>query len=266
MYNASTMVEQTKPSKFYYEKCKRGMYGSPVYCTHDFDYKQLKKALTEYYKPQNPVEEVLVDRIAVLDWRLKRNVLAERKSMEIRPGHETYLPPPEAIDRILKYDRTADRELHRAITALEQLRDKKEKNEAPNAKKSAGSRSDGAEPTPGSAPEKGSCDPEKGPGVLKKGPYDPAIIPVSESTLEAVFSSSIRIKILRLFFGGEQDRFYLREISAKIGGWHGPVQREIAKLTDAGLLVRELSGRQTYYRINSQCPIIPGLRMIFLGS
>jgi hypothetical protein len=41
------------------------------------------------------------------------------------------------------------------------------------------------------------------------------------------------------------------------------VQREVAKLTDAGVMVREVSGRQAYYRINDNCPFISGLKSIF---
>lgn len=235
---------------------KTAMYGSDKLCTMDLDYKLLKQALIDFYKPQNPVEEVLVERIAVLDWRLKRNVLAERKVVNIRPGRESFLPPADVLEQILKYDRTADKELHRAISALEQIREKKEKKEAPKGPVHA---QKGAEADHEN--ESGVLKSES--GVLKNESRDSPEIPVSESALETVFSSSARVKILRLFLNENQSRFYLREISAKAGVWLGTVQREVTKLTDAGVLVKEVSGQQTYYRVNDRCPITAGLRHLF---
>jgi DNA-binding transcriptional ArsR family regulator len=160
------------------------------------------------------------------------------------------------MEQILKYDRAADRELHRAISALEQIREKKEKKEAPKQPIHA---------------QKGlEADHENESRILKsESPVpknesrDSEAVAISESALEALFASSARVKILRLFLQDNQQRFYLREISAKTGLWLGTVQREVTKLTDAGVLVKEVSGQQTYYRINDRCPITAGLRTIF---
>lgn len=88
----------------------------------DAGYKDLLDELIDHYQPQNPVEELLVRRIALLDWRLHRISVAERRSMQSAPGVSHSLPPAGAMERILKYERTMDRELHRAIQQLEKMR------------------------------------------------------------------------------------------------------------------------------------------------
>jgi predicted nucleotidyltransferase len=84
--------------------------------------------------------------------------------------------------------------------------------------------------------------------------------------LEALFSSSARIRLLRILLLEPGGRFYLRELAKKAGVQVRSVQVELRKLTAAGILVNEVSGRQTYYRINEDCPIVPDLRAIFVKT
>jgi predicted nucleotidyltransferase len=46
----------------------------------------------------------------------------------------------------------------------------------------------------------------------------------------------------------------------KIG--RGTVQRELKNLTDAGIITREVQGRQVYYRANEKCPLFNELKSI----
>jgi predicted nucleotidyltransferase len=46
----------------------------------------------------------------------------------------------------------------------------------------------------------------------------------------------------------------------KIG--RGTVQRELKNLTDTGIIIREVQGRQVYYRANARCPIFDELKSI----
>lgn len=84
--------------------------------------------------------------------------------------------------------------------------------------------------------------------------------------LEAIIQSKARIGILRELLVGSQGRFYLRELAAKTGLPQGSVQRELANLLRAGVLLREVEGRQTYYRVNQECPIIPELRSMMVKT
>lgn len=55
---------------------------------------------------------------------------------------------------------------------------------------------------------------------------------------------------------------YFREIARLVRGSPGTVQRELAALTQAGVLRSELVGRQRYYSADGECPIFPELRAI----
>lgn len=84
--------------------------------------------------------------------------------------------------------------------------------------------------------------------------------------LERLFSSKTRVKLLTIFLLEENGRFYLRELVKKTGAQLRSVQVELANLTEAGILVKEISGRQTYYRIDKRCPIISELRSILIKT
>lgn len=84
--------------------------------------------------------------------------------------------------------------------------------------------------------------------------------------LDALFTSTARINLLKILLLDVNGRFYLRELAKKAGLQLLSVQRELANLTEAGILVKETSGRQTYYRINKNCPIISELRSIFVKT
>ncbi len=59
---------------------------------------------------------------------------------------------------------------------------------------------------------------------------------------------------------------YLREIAARAGVSLSSVQHEVARLTDAGILLRTRRGRQTFYRANTRSPLFPDLRAILLKT
>jgi len=84
--------------------------------------------------------------------------------------------------------------------------------------------------------------------------------------IEAIIQSKARIELLKLLLLDSDPRFYLRELVARSGLPQGSVQRELANLLEAGIVVREASGRQTYYTINERCPIVPDLRSLFVKT
>jgi predicted nucleotidyltransferase len=82
-----------------------------------------------------------------------------------------------------------------------------------------------------------------------------------ESLSFALFPKS-RGKILGLIFGSSDRAFYLREVVERTGLAIGQVQRELARLSDAGLVRRFRQGRHVYFQANDRCPIYHELRGI----
>lgn len=68
--------------------------------------------------------------------------------------------------------------------------------------------------------------------------------------------------MLGLLFGRPNDSFYLREIVRLTGAGTGAVQRELSQLPAAGLIRRELRGRQVYFTANPEAPVYPELRSL----
>ncbi len=85
---------------------------------------------------------------------------------------------------------------------------------------------------------------------------------MNENSLCSGLFGKTRQAVLALLYGRADSSFYTKQIldAVKIG--RGSVQRELKNLTDAGIITREVQGRQVYYRANSRCPIFDELRII----
>ena len=68
--------------------------------------------------------------------------------------------------------------------------------------------------------------------------------------------------VLALLYGHDDSSFYTKQVldAVKIG--RGTVQRELKNLTETGIIIRELQGRQVYYKANVKCPIFNELKSI----
>jgi predicted nucleotidyltransferase len=75
-----------------------------------------------------------------------------------------------------------------------------------------------------------------------------------------------RRAVLALLFGHTDRSFYTKQILDAVGIGRGTVQRELKSLTEKGLIVREVKGRQVYYQANPECPIFDELRRIVRKS
>jgi predicted nucleotidyltransferase len=71
-----------------------------------------------------------------------------------------------------------------------------------------------------------------------------------------------RQAVLALLYGRADSSFYTRQILDAVRIGRGTVQRELKNLTDTGIIVREVQGRQVYYRANDKCPIFNELKGI----
>lgn len=78
---------------------------------------------------------------------------------------------------------------------------------------------------------------------------------------DALFTSTQQ-KVLALLFGQPERSFYTAELIALAEAGSGAVQRELARLTEAGLITVSRIGNQKHYRANQQSPIFEELRQI----
>jgi len=81
----------------------------------------------------------------------------------------------------------------------------------------------------------------------------------------ALFGKARRT-ILALLFTHDQESFYLRQIIRAVGQSPGAVQRELALLTSAGLLVRTANGHQVYYRANRESPVFAEMKSLMVKT
>jgi predicted nucleotidyltransferase len=65
-----------------------------------------------------------------------------------------------------------------------------------------------------------------------------------------------------MLYGRTNESFYLRQLARAVGSGHGAVQRELAQLTEMGLVVRTTQGNQVLYRANARSPVFADLKRL----
>jgi|SRR5579872_521931 len=86
-----------------------------------------------------------------------------------------------------------------------------------------------------------------------------------QSLAGALFTSTQQ-RMLALFFGQPDRTFFTREIFDLARSGRGAVQRELARLADAGLLVVTKVGNQKHFQANRAAPIFDELHGIVLKT
>jgi DNA-binding transcriptional ArsR family regulator len=81
--------------------------------------------------------------------------------------------------------------------------------------------------------------------------------------LEVLFSSTARVQVLRLFLLHPSSRFYQREIERETGQPIRAVQREVERMGEAELLLREPEGNRVFYRLNPDFSLLDELTALF---
>lgn len=78
--------------------------------------------------------------------------------------------------------------------------------------------------------------------------------------LNDLLVSTVRVKILRLFFtAGAAEFYHVREITRRVGTEINAVRRELTRLTRAGILKKEPRGNRLYYRLRQANPYFSNL-------
>jgi predicted nucleotidyltransferase len=97
--------------------------------------------------------------------------------------------------------------------------------------------------------------------TLPEVPIMGILVPVMSIQIHALFPGTRAALLVRSFREPDR-RFNLIELIRIVGRGRGAVQRELANLTDGGVLIREVSHGRVYYQANRSCPIFPELRSL----
>src|SRR5690348_13108144 len=81
------------------------------------------------------------------------------------------------------------------------------------------------------------------------------------STLDALFTAP-RQGILAATLMEPGRWWYLSDLARHLRVHHATLQRELARLAKAGILMGRRDGNRTYYRANVDCPVFPELRSL----
>lgn len=82
---------------------------------------------------------------------------------------------------------------------------------------------------------------------------------------DALFTN-VQQRVLGLLFGNADRSFYAKELIHLAGSGSGAVQRELVKLTSAGLVTLRRVGNQTHYQANPASPVYEELRTLILKT
>jgi hypothetical protein len=87
----------------------------------------------------------------------------------------------------------------------------------------------------------------------------------STSIADALFTKGQQ-RVLAVIFGNAGRSFYASEIIALANSGSGAVQRELARLEDAGLVTVRRVGNQKHYQANPEAPVFEELRSVVLKT
>lgn len=88
----------------------------------------------------------------------------------------------------------------------------------------------------------------------------------SSAGLASALFSRVQLRVLGLFLGAPSRTYQVREVIKLVGSGRGAVQRELKKLTAAGILIASTTGARKTYQANLQSPIHDELSSIILKT
>jgi predicted nucleotidyltransferase len=103
--------------------------------------------------------------------------------------------------------------------------------------------------------------------LRRRGPKRKAAVhqPSTGGLANALFTSTQQ-RLFTLLFGQPDRTFFLAELIGLARSGRGSVQREMARLVDADLVIVTAVGNQKHFRANSAAPIFTDLRAIVLKT
>jgi len=88
----------------------------------------------------------------------------------------------------------------------------------------------------------------------------------ASSKLSAALFGQARRAILALLYGHPDQSYYLRQLVRSAGLGLGAAQREVKRLSDAGIIRRTVSGHQVFFQANPDCPIFIELKSLMIKT
>jgi predicted nucleotidyltransferase len=90
--------------------------------------------------------------------------------------------------------------------------------------------------------------------------------PTESSALADALFPKVRQRVLAVLFGAPDRSFYANEVIALAQSGTGAVQRELAGLSEAGLLTVRKQGNQKHYQADASAPVFAELRGLVLKT
>lgn len=92
------------------------------------------------------------------------------------------------------------------------------------------------------------------------------MIQTASHSLSNVLFPKTQQRVLAVLFANPERSFYTNEILRLVGSGTGAVQRELKRMTEAGLLNITRIGNQTHYQANRDAPVFEELRGIVIKT
>jgi hypothetical protein len=129
--------------------------------------------------------------------------------------------------------------------------------------------------------------------MASRDPGDRPYAPSSETMLEQLFGSKTRVRLLRLFLTQQEEAFFVRELTRKVGAQINAIRNELENLVAMDLIeideafinpqedavapatrakerknkdAARATSQRKYYRLNKASVLYPELRALFLKS
>lgn len=83
------------------------------------------------------------------------------------------------------------------------------------------------------------------------------------TTIDALFGSKTRVKLLHLFLNNPGKSFYVREITRLIDEQINSVRRELSNMLNVNVITSDTADHKLYYEVNPQYEYYQPFRMIF---
>jgi DNA-binding transcriptional ArsR family regulator len=88
---------------------------------------------------------------------------------------------------------------------------------------------------------------------------------IMRKLIHALFSKG-RADLLSALVLHPDREWFLSDLANHLGVSPSSLQRELARLTEAEMLIRRTEGKRVYYKLESACPILPELQGLFLKT
>jgi predicted nucleotidyltransferase len=88
----------------------------------------------------------------------------------------------------------------------------------------------------------------------------------TNQNMTAALFGRARRAVLGLLYAHPDESFYVRQVVRAAGVGQGAVQRELRRLSAAGIIEREQHGRQVFYRASRACPVFSELHALMVKT